>query len=603
MKILKYFPVLFLFLFVVHPAFASDEFETTYNIHYQVQTNGITNVNQEISLTNKLSSVYATQYSLTLPSPEIKNIKAHDGDGPCKTEIFQSEESTTITIIFNQQVVGKDKTLTFNLSYDCLDLAQKKGEVWEINIPKISDLTKIDNYTAYFTVPETFGNPAFIRPEPIEEQKEAGFRTYRFTKNRLSKSGINAVFGPFQIFDFTLFYHLQNPYYNRGETEIALPPDTAFQQIILKKIEPKPINVRVDGDGNWLAKYHLPARGKLEITVTGKVKIFSQPRKDFPSPSQESLEKSLLSASFWDVNHPKITRLAKNLKTPKAIYDFVIETLNYDFDRVKEGVQRLGAVKALEHPHEAICMEFTDLFVTLARAAGIPAREVNGFAYTDDIRLRPLSLMADILHAWPEYYDEKKQIWIPVDPTWEETTGGVDYFSKSDLNHFVFAIHGEDSETPYPAGSYKLSDSFGRDVQVAFGKYQGGETSDLKVEFALPGQIFWGESKKGKIIVKNEGQVASYNVEVKITSQGLDLLTPIRKRIVVLPPSSFREIPVELKSKNLFLSGNGIISASVNNQEFKAKVEISSLIWQIIIPAIGTILILLTLFVLLRKKF
>jgi len=54
-------------------------------------------------------------------------------------------------------------------------------------------------------------------------------------------------------------------------------------------------------------------------------------------------------------------------------------------------------------------MEFTDLFIALSRAAGIPAREINGFAYTDDIRLRPLDLVTDMLHAWPEYYDEEKE--------------------------------------------------------------------------------------------------------------------------------------------------------------------------------------------------
>jgi len=36
--------------------------------------------------------------------------------------------------------------------------------------------------------------------------------------------------------------------------------------------------------------------------------------------------------------------------------------------------------------------------------------------YTDDIRLRPLDLVTDMLHAWPEYYDEEKEIWTPVDP-------------------------------------------------------------------------------------------------------------------------------------------------------------------------------------------
>ena len=94
-------------------------------------------------------------------------------------------------------------------------------------------------------------------------------------------------------------------------------------------------------------------------------------------------------------------------------------------------------------------MEFTDLFITIARSAGIPAREVNGFAYTENPDIQPLSLVNDVLHAWPEYYDSEKGVWIPVDPTWGSTTGGVDYFSKLDLRHFTFVVHGKDSTKPY----------------------------------------------------------------------------------------------------------------------------------------------------------
>jgi transglutaminase-like putative cysteine protease len=63
------------------------------------------------------------------------------------------------------------------------------------------------------------------------------------------------------------------------------------------------------------------------------------------------------------------------LKTPENIYKFVTNNLSYNYYRVKPDVERLGAKDALANPDEAICTEFTDLFITLARSAGIPARE------------------------------------------------------------------------------------------------------------------------------------------------------------------------------------------------------------------------------------
>ena len=608
----RFFLIIFFFLLfsIIHfqlsiskVAFGAGEFTTNYNLRYQVNPDGVVHVSQDITLTNKLSAVYATKYSLTLPSVEIQNIKAADRVGPCQTEIKKNDKATTIIINFNEPVVGANKILNFNLNYDSLDIARKNGEVWEVNIPKIANESDVDNYSISLAVPVSFDKPAFIRPEPIETLTEGDFSVYRFVKSQLAEAGINAAFGPFQIFDFTLFYHLKNPNLTTGETEITLPPDTAFQQLTYQKIDPLPLNIRVDEDGNWLAKYRLKPREKIKITATGKVKIFAQSEKIFPQPNQKNLAKNLKPARFWETDNPEIMKIAQNLKTPREIYDLVVKTLNYDFSRVSQQAERMGAAQALANPNQAICMEFTDLFVALARAVGIPAREIDGFAYTTDARLRPLGLMADILHAWPEYYNEQRQAWIPVDPTWGKTTGGVDYFSKTDLNHFAFVIHGENSEYPYPAGSYKFEDTLGKDIQVGFGEYQGETKSDLSVKFNLSKEIFWGENKKGTIVVKNEGQGASYNLEIKVSSQDLVLLSPSAKKVVILPPFSTIELPVELKTKNIFSTGESLLKVSVNNNEFTQKIKIVSFLWQIILPWGGLALSMIALFVALRKKF
>ena len=141
----------------------------------------------------------------------------------------------------------------------------------------------------------------------------------------------------------------------------------------------------------------------------------------------------------------------------------------------------------------------------------------------------------------------------------------------------------------------------GKDVQVAFGDYQKKEsTSNLKLIFDLPEKIFWGENKKGKLLIQNAGQSAAYQVEVKIESQGLNLISSSHEKIKVMPPFSSKEIPVELTTKNIFGNG-GQIKVWVDNQEFEAKIEVGSLIEQIILPVSGGLLILLTLFIFLKK--
>ncbi|MCX6726691.1 MAG: transglutaminase-like domain-containing protein, partial [Candidatus Shapirobacteria bacterium] len=190
-----------------------------------------------------------------------------------------------------------------------------------------------------------------------------------------------------------------------------------------------------------------------DITVNGQAKI-SSPIK---TPQIIDQNRYLEAKQFWPTDSPQIINTVTGFKTPKDIYDFVVNYLSYDFSGLSLA-KRQGAILALQNPTKALCTEFTDLFVTLSRAKSIPSREIEGFAYTNNPKIKPLNPNSDILHAWPQYYDFVKQIWISVDPTWEKTTNGIDYFSDLDLNHLVFVTHGIDSVYPPPPGSYRTND-------------------------------------------------------------------------------------------------------------------------------------------------
>lgn len=581
-RIIFFFLVVISYLLFVTSAKAAAEFESGYNVRYQLLPNGRLTVNQEISLTNKLSSVYATRYSLILASEKIENITASDKLGPLKTEIQQKDSQTVINLVFNEQVVGTGKTYKFTISYEQADLAQKNGQVWEVFLPKPANPELITDYGLSLAVPLSFGELAFINPDPIEKKIENDLNIYRFSKNQLLNSGVSAAFGQFQIFDFVLNYHLENPNLVLGETEIALPPDTAFQQVSYKKILPEPLNVRIDPDGNWLASFRLKPAEKIDISVAGKVKIFAKNQERFFPPTPDNLEKNLISEEYWEANNPLIQNTAKNLKTPRAIYDFVVETLDYDFNRVnKEGIERKGALRALADPKGSICMEFTDLFIALARAAGIPAREINGYAYTTNPKLQPLNLVADILHSWPEYWNQQQKTWVPIDPTWGKTTGGLNYFDKTDLNHFAFAIHGESSSQPPPAGSYRRPSFLGKDVQVAFGRYEQEETPKIDIEFRLPKRLFWKKEVDGELIVKNSSPGAFYNLKILISGNKLTASSGNSNQVLLsaLPPFGQEKISLKIKTASWFDYGQGLIKVNTNGQEFQTKIEIG--LWSI----------------------
>ena len=134
----------------------------------------------------------------------------------------------------------------------------------------------------------------------------------------------------------------------------------------------------------------------------------------------------------------------------------MVSNLTYDYAKAEKGNDWKGSVYALKNPGSAICTEFTDLFIALSRAAGIPARELEGFAWTENPKLRPLSLSGDVLHAWPEYWDKDKNLWIQIDPTWGNTTGSIDYFTKLDFNHIVLLFMGYRTPLRYLPDFIKL---------------------------------------------------------------------------------------------------------------------------------------------------
>ncbi len=596
-KIILTFFLLTVGLLFPKVASAQSEFTVDSNVTYKIQESGKTLVTHNFSLENNFSTLYATTYTLSLANIDVQNPLALDLNGKqIPLEVQKENDQTKIKLTFKDAVVGKGAKRQFTISYENGSFAVRTGEIWEISIPKLGDPESFRNYAVNLEIPDSFGLEAYISPAADSYNNSYGYKNYNFSKEKIIETGITAGFGEFQVFSFNLSYHLENPLTIPATTEVALPPDTAFQKVYFTKIQPAPLNVTLDKDGNWLAKYKLGPRERIDVVAAGSVQIFASFRK-FPKPTAEILSDNLRETEYWQVNDPKIKALAAELKTPKAIYEYVVKTLQYDYSRVTPNAQRFGAVKALENPKNAICMEFTDLFVALARAAGIPAREINGYAYTENPQLQPLSLVADVLHAWPEYYDSEKGAWIPVDPTWGSTSG-IDYFSKLDLRHFTFVVHGENAVKPYPPGSYKLGPNPQKDVFVSFGKLPEVKLSTPKIAL-VDKKIYPFRPSSYKIRVENPGPQALYSLYPTIYFGSKE---KSRDFVEILPPFANYEFEIKVPFSLLGKDTPEKIKITVDG----AQIEIPTNKTQVVINSLVTIfaafiLILLGILMWLKK--
>jgi len=591
---------LLLFIFYSSPGYVSaeEEFSVDSVVTYSFQDSGKTIVTHDIVLENNFSSLYATSYTLTLENIDAENVQAVDDKGTVLSlDVQRNADLTKIIITFSDAVVGKDAARHFQITYENLVFAVKTGEVWEISIPRLGEGSSFRNYSVNLIVPPSFGAEAYVSPKPKSVDNTGSKKSYTFSRDSLMQTGVSAAFGQFQVFTFRLLYHLENPLSVSAETQIALPPDTAFQKIYYSSIVPKPINIQTDDDGNWMGTYKLAARQRLDVTASGSVQIFSSFRP-FPKPSEETLAQNLKDAQSWQTSDPSIISLAQSLKTSRAIYDYVARTLKYDLSRVQPNVQRMGAVSALQNPNSAICMEFTDAFIAIARTAGIPAREVNGYAYTENPDIQPLGLVADVLHSWPEYYDRDKGAWIPIDPTWGSTTGGENFFDKLDLRHFTFVIHGKDSVKPYPPGSYKLGSNPQKDVFVSFGKLPADRISLPKLSMAAKNTIPFINSVYS-IRMENPGPSALYSLYPLVY---FDNIQQSRDYVEVLPPYSNYDFQIKVPFSLLGKNTPDVVRVKISG----VNLEIPTNKTQIVINSLLALFavffaILITVFIWIRK--
>lgn len=577
---------------------AADEFSVDTTVTYSVQESGKTIITHDVILENNFSDLYATTYTLSLENIDVANVSAKSSTGTnFPVQIQKEADITNIKVSFTDTSVGKGVQRHFSITYENASFAVRTGEVWEVSIPRLGGGSNFRSYQLVLSIPKSFGLEAYISPTPAtRELTDAGY-TYIFNKNSLTQTGVTAGYGQFQVFSFSLSYHLENPLSRSSTTEIALPPDTAFQKVYIQKIEPKPTNVTVDQDGNWIAVYDLSSRQRVDVTVSGAVQIFASYRS-FTKATNKEINADLAATEYWQVDDPKIKALAGELKTPKAIYDYVSQNLHYDVGRVQPNVQRLGAVSALENPSQAICMEFTDLFIALARAAGIPAREINGYAYTENPEVEPLGLVADVLHSWPEYYDKEKGVWIPVDPTWGSTTGGVDFFNKLDLRHFAFVIHGQSSREPYPPGSYKLGPNPQKDVFVSFGQLPDNRITTPKVMIE-PYRVLPFFSSVYTVTVSNPGPAALYSIYPTIY---YDSVENVRQEIDVLPPYSNHQIQVTLKHNFLGKDMPSVIKVTVGSAEAQILTNKKQIVTNsLAVIAVFLLIIMLAIFLRVKK--
>lgn len=446
-----------LLLLSTKSGYAAGEFNTGIVTTYQFDDTGAASIIHNIDLINNLSHIYPTTYNLSISSGDIEDVLVKVMGDSVSPELDQQASVTSLHIPIRNPKIGKDQTTSLEISYNTKSFAEKIGRTVTLTLPKTAKGNEAESFVRKVLVPSSYPELSFSS-QPAQTTNNLGeTREYQFVGS--GDQNLTLHFGTSASYDLKLNYLLKNTTSIEALSELALPPDTAYQRVILNKIDPQPREIVVDSDGNWLARYKLSPLSKLEVTA--ELSVLVSPNPIYFDPSSGS---PLGEELYWEQGS-SVKRLAANLKNPENLYNYLLETFSYDFTQITRA-ERLGVEEALANPSSAICTEFTDVFVATSRAMGIPSRAIIGYAVTSNSALRPQGSDIDVLHAYPEYQDPSTKVWRSVDPTWGHTTGGSEYFDLLDFGHITFVRWGTLSDYPLPAGSYRENRA-GRQINVA----------------------------------------------------------------------------------------------------------------------------------------
>ncbi len=190
-------------------------------------------------------------------------------------------------------------------------------------------------------------------------------------------------------------------------------------------------DVKINGDFNNSTIYHVPKSGAIYLfsewqgisdkrSLELSFKVKSEERmvkelKDTNAPIPDEVKKFLMP-NWWIPSDGEIKEIADKitkdkkgiLEKSRAVYDWVVENTHRDLTVKGCG---LGIVEQMLVKRGGKCVDISSVYIALARAAGVPAREVFG------IRLgkTPEQDITDGYHCWAEFFLPGTG-WIPVDP-------------------------------------------------------------------------------------------------------------------------------------------------------------------------------------------
>lgn len=542
MNIRSILAVVLLYLLIPFSAHATSS-STSISAIYSVQSTDEkqTKVVYSIDIEEPGGAHSTSEYSLHMPTSfPVASIQAMVDTEPVEPVISSQQNYISVSIPLPDS--DKKTHRLIELSFLQGNVVHQNGKQTEVLIPTL--LTKTNETIRYqLSIPSDLTN-SLLSSRPMFSQRDGVNMFWTGTRGKT----IQIMFGASKLFyHATLQYDLQNESGLSRTMDITLPPETPYQLLHNVSFSEKPREITIDPDGNPIARYVVAPHGKKSVKFQATLEL-----RVLPDSERLMYDRLLFQSSRAHLLRPYIGEEGRTppLKDSRTVYEYTVASLSYDYSQLNTPSLRTAhktVSQILNTPTKSICLDYSSLFVSLARKNGIEAREVYGYSIQKDEQLRPTN--GDELHSWAQFFDTDTQQWVNIDPTWDDTSS-LDYYNFHDFNHVVLAYRGADSNKPYPAGFFRFNNSSDTSL-ISIVPVAGAETdrSTLSIDrSAMRTSYNASEPTNTTVSVMNVGTTVRYNVPVSVTSR--HAVVHLEKRTIPIL------YPLQRATLTLLVTGN-----------------------------------------------
>lgn len=471
--------VLFILKSTAHAAIIEKQYERTYEVKNEFVS---VNETKKINITdpNWLIPAGSKEYfTVFYPAEEDplaadkiaktkESLKVTGQNGQPLSYTFEESLNKNVVIAVTiPDVITSVLPTSITLQYDAYGLFVRNGQVYDIYIPGFPEdyeaVTERTSETIATSViiPSSLPKVNFVNPKSEVTESNSGQVVTIPLENLRGKTNWIQL-GNIQYYDFSISQTVPKT----SSLPLALnfftlpvPRDISSgsidQKVYFTEIVPQPYSVEKDIDGNILVTFRLNAHEDSLISVKGVGVVTQDSSYSFANAGSISqiplaMQDYIKDAPYWEVSDPAIQLTANEIKQGSSdvativnnTYQYVVGKIDYSYVKKYGLNQRQGALATLRGG-AAVCMEYSDLFITLLRAQGIPARAVFGHGFN---ALDYESVNENTInHQWAEVYIPSQNEWVSIDTTWGEF--GSDLVT-GDLSHFISHVASVDPETP-----------------------------------------------------------------------------------------------------------------------------------------------------------